>query len=63
MSQIIKKEKLAENISRIIVDAPHIARAAKPGNFIVIIPTANAERIPLTIADADVEAGTKFRIY
>jgi len=58
MPKILKKEKLAENISRIIVDAPHIARAAKPGNFIVIIPTANAERIPLTIADADVAKGT-----
>jgi len=58
MPKILKKEKLAENISRIIVDAPHIARVAKPGNFIVIIPTANAERIPLTIADADVEKGT-----
>ena len=58
MSKIIKKEKLAENISRIIVDAPHIARAAKPGNFIVIIPTENAERIPLTIADTDLEKGT-----
>ncbi|MFH1347703.1 MAG: sulfide/dihydroorotate dehydrogenase-like FAD/NAD-binding protein [Candidatus Margulisiibacteriota bacterium] len=58
MFKIIKKEKLAENISRIIVDAPHIARAAKPGNFIVVIPTENAERIPLTIADADIAKGT-----
>ena len=58
MSKIIKKEKLAENISRIIVEAPHIAKAAKPGQFIVIIPAENAERIPLTIADADIKAGT-----
>ncbi len=58
MSKILKKEKLADNISRIIVDAPHIAKAAKPGNFIVIVPKENAERIPLTIADADVEKGT-----
>jgi len=58
MFKILKKEKLADNISRIIVDAPHIARAAKPGNFIVIIPKENAERIPLTIADADAEKGT-----
>ncbi|MFH1576939.1 MAG: sulfide/dihydroorotate dehydrogenase-like FAD/NAD-binding protein [Candidatus Margulisiibacteriota bacterium] len=58
MSRIIKKEKLADNISRIIVDAPHIARAAKPGNFVVVIPAENAERIPLTIADADTKNGT-----
>ena len=58
MPKILKKEKLAENVSRIIVDAPHIAKAAKPGNFVVVIPTENAERIPLTIADADVSKGT-----
>ena len=58
MVKILKKERLAENISRIIVAAPHIAKAAKPGQFIVIIPTENAERIPLTIADKDLEKGT-----
>jgi len=58
MFKILKKEKLNENVSRIIVDAPHIAKAAKPGNFVVIVPTENAERIPLTIADADIKKGT-----
>jgi ferredoxin--NADP+ reductase len=58
MFKILKKEKLNENVSRIVVDAPHIARAAKPGNFVVIVPTENAERIPLTIADTDTKTGT-----
>ena len=58
MNKILSKQKLAENVSRIVVDAPHIARAAKPGQFIVVIPTENAERIPLTIADADLKNGT-----
>jgi ferredoxin--NADP+ reductase len=58
MFKILKKEKLNENVSRIVVDAPHIAKAAKPGNFVVIVPTENAERIPLTIADTDVKKGT-----
>jgi ferredoxin--NADP+ reductase len=58
MAKIVKKEKLAENVSRIMVDAPHIARAARPGQFVVVIPTENAERIPLTIADADTDKGT-----
>ena len=58
MPKILKKEKLAENISRIIVSAPHIAKAAKPGQFVVVIPTENAERIPLTIADTDTANGT-----
>ncbi|MFH1826237.1 MAG: sulfide/dihydroorotate dehydrogenase-like FAD/NAD-binding protein [bacterium] len=58
MSKILKKEKLADNIARIVVEAPHIAKAAKPGNFVVLIPTDYCERIPLTIADANVEKGT-----
>jgi len=58
MFKILNKDKINENVSRIVVDAPHIARAAKPGNFIVVIPKENTERIPLTIADADVAKGT-----
>ncbi len=58
MNKILKKERLAENISRIVVDAPHIARAAKPGQFVVVVPTENAERIPLTIADSSKEKGS-----
>ncbi|MDD5382211.1 MAG: sulfide/dihydroorotate dehydrogenase-like FAD/NAD-binding protein [Candidatus Margulisbacteria bacterium] len=58
MFKIIKKEKLNESVTRLIVEAPHIARAARPGNFVVVIPAENAERIPLTIADADKERGT-----
>lgn len=58
MNKIIQKERLNSSVSKIVVDAPHIARAAKPGNFIVIVPRNKAERIPLTIADADVTNGT-----
>ncbi|MEA3493501.1 MAG: sulfide/dihydroorotate dehydrogenase-like FAD/NAD-binding protein [Candidatus Margulisiibacteriota bacterium] len=63
MSKILKKEKLNESVSRIIVDAPHIAKAAKPGNFVVIVPKENAERIPLTIADTDAKTGTVSIIF
>jgi len=58
MAKIISKQKLAENVSRIVVDAPHIAKAAKPGQFVVVIPTENAERIPLTIADTNTKTGS-----
>lgn len=34
MAKILKKEKLAENISRLVVDAPHVAKAAKPGRLV-----------------------------
>jgi len=57
-NKIIKKEKLAENTSRILIEAPRIAAAAKAGQFVVIVPRENAERIPLTIADFDQKAGT-----
>jgi ferredoxin--NADP+ reductase len=57
MNKILKKEKLNESVSRIVVEAPHIARAAKPGQFVVVVPTDNAERIPLTIADFDRQTG------
>jgi ferredoxin--NADP+ reductase len=63
MFKILKKEKLAENISRILVDAPHIAKAAKPGQFVVVVPTENAERIPLTVADFDKQKGTVSIIF
>ncbi len=55
---ILNREKLAENISRIVIDAPPIARAARPGQFVVVIPAENAERIPLTIADSDKGKGS-----
>lgn len=57
MNKILKKEKLNESVSRIVVEAPHIARAAKAGQFVVIVPIENAERIPLTIADFDRQSG------
>jgi ferredoxin--NADP+ reductase len=58
MNRILKKEKLAENVSRIIIEATIIARSARPGQFVVIVPAENAERIPLTIADTDKNKGT-----
>ena len=63
MNKILAKEKLNENVARITVDAPLIARAAKAGQFVVVIPRENAERIPLTIADHDPAAGTVSIIF
>jgi len=57
MNRIVKKEKLSENICCIVVENPSIAHAAKPGQFVVVVPIENAERIPLTIADSDPQKG------
>lgn len=61
---ILKKDMLIPGkTSRIIVDAPFIAKAAKPGNFVILRVTENGERIPLTIADTDPKAGTITLVY
>lgn len=51
-NKIIKKEKLAENIFRFVLDTPQIAKNSKPGQFVIIRINETGERIPLTIAGA-----------
>ena len=55
---ILKKVQLTDNIVEFIVHSPMIARAARAGQFVRVLPWANGELIPLTLADWDVEAGT-----
>ncbi len=63
-SPIVKKESLIPGqTSRLIIHAPHIAKAAKPGSFIILRVSENGERIPLTIADTDKKAGTITIVY
>ena len=40
-----------------VIEAPHVARKAEPGQFIILRVSAEGERIPLTIADFDREKG------
>ena len=58
MFKIVEKRKLAENIYQMKIAAERVARAALPGQFVIVRATENGERIPLTIADYDTEAGT-----
>lgn len=61
---ILRKEKLIPGMtSKLIINAPHIASKAKPGNFVILRVSEKGERIPLTIADADPEAGTITIVY
>lgn len=53
----MKKQILAPQIKRFELDAPEIARKAKPGQFVVLRIVEEGERIPLTIADTDPENG------
>jgi NAD(P)H-flavin reductase len=58
MFKILAKEKLTENIYKMVIEAPKVARKRKAGQFVMIRPDERGERIPLTISDADPESGT-----
>jgi len=58
MNKILEKEHFSANVVKLVVEAPLIARARKPGHFVIVIADAKGERIPLTIAGADTSRGT-----
>jgi len=58
MYRIVEKDFLTPNICRMKVEAPRLAAAAHPGQFLIVRADEKGERIPLTISDFDVEAGT-----
>jgi len=58
MYRIIEKTHFSEHVVKLLVEAPEVARARKPGHFVIVRCGEHGERIPLTIADADVKAGT-----
>ena len=58
MYKITKKKELTDNIFLMDIEAPRVARSAKPGQFIIIKNNDKGERIPLTIADYNKEEGT-----
>ena len=63
MFEIIKKEALNPTVSRMVIKAPLIAQKAQAGQFIILRVDAQGERIPLTIAGYDRQAGTVTIIY
>ena len=58
MYKIVNKQDLNPTVSLLKIEAPAIARKAKPGQFIILRVDEDGERIPLTIADHDNAAGT-----
>ncbi len=58
MNRIIKKEFFSEKVAKIVVEAPEIAKSRKAGHFVILRVDEKGERIPLTIAGADIEKGT-----
>ena len=58
MNKIIKKVQFSEKVFLFEIEAPLIAKSRKAGNFVIVRVGENGERMPLTIADADIEKGT-----
>ena len=63
MYRIVKKRVLNPTVSLMEIKAPAVARKAEPGQLIILRVDGEGERIPLTIADFDREAGTVTIIY
>ena len=58
MNRILSKKFFSDNVAELVVEAPLIARSRRAGHFVIIRVDAQSERVPLTIAGADVEKGT-----
>ena len=58
MYRITQKVALNPTVTKLSIEAPLIARKAQPGQFIIVRPLEDSERIPLTIAGYDQQAGT-----
>ena len=63
MYQILRKRALNSTVTLMEVQAPHIAKKAKAGQFIIFRVDEQGERVPLTIADYDREKGTVTIIF
>lgn len=56
--QIVKKQRLNPTVTLMEIAAPLVAKKAEPGQFIILRATDDGERIPLTVAGYDRQAGT-----
>lgn len=63
MAVILKKERLNPTVSKMVLQAPRIAKKAEPGQFVIVRAKNDSERIPLTIADYDRQSGSITIIY
>ena len=63
MYKILEKKVLNDSVTKMVVEAPMVARKALAGQFIILRPDERGERIPLTIADYDREKGTVTIIF
>ena len=58
MFPILKNEEIAPNIFEMVIEHRRLAKKVKPGHFVIVMAEEDGERIPLTAADFDADAGT-----
>ena len=63
MYKILQKQALNPTVTKMVIEAPLVAKKAMPGQFIIFRASEDGERVPLTIADYDREAGTVTIIF
>ena len=63
MFKIVEKTPLNPTVTKLVIEAPLVAKKAQPGQFIIVRAKEDSERIPLTVADFDREAGTVTIIF
>ena len=63
MYTIVEKTDLNPTVVKMVINAPAVAQKAQPGQFAILRVDSNGERLPLTIADYDREAGTVTIIF
>ena len=63
MVAVVERRMIVPNVHLLTVEAPEVAESARPGNFVILRPDEQGERIPLTIADWDAAAGTVTSIF
>ncbi len=63
MYTVIERRMIVPNLHEFVVEAPEVARSVQAGNFVIVRPDENGERVPLSVADWDRESGTVTVIF
>ena len=63
MYRIVERRMIVPNLHEFTVEAPQVTAAIQPGNFVILRPDETGERVPLSVADWDLEAGTVTSIF
>ncbi len=63
MYKVLERRMIVPNLHEFVVQAPEVAGSVKPGNFVIVRPDEDGERVPLSVADWDRDAGTVTVIF